>query len=43
MDETGVHGENHNNVVTQSCAARICELLHCLVIRDIFLIMKLVN
>ena len=32
-----------NNVVTQSCAARIRELLCYLVIRDIFLIMKLVN
>jgi hypothetical protein len=32
-----------NNVVTHSCAARIRELLPYLVIRDIFLIMKLVN
>ena len=32
-----------NNVVTHSCAARNRELLRYLVIRDIFLIMKLVN
>jgi hypothetical protein len=32
-----------NNVVTHSCAAHICELLCYLIIRDIFLIMKLVN
>ena len=32
-----------NNVVTHSCAARIRELLCYLVIRDIYLIMKLVN
>jgi len=32
-----------NNIVTHSCAVRILELLRYLVIRDIFLIMKLVN
>jgi hypothetical protein len=32
-----------NNVVTHLCAARIRELLRYLVIRDIFLIMKLFN
>ena len=32
-----------NTVVTHSCAARIRELQRYLVIRDIFLIMKLVN
>ena len=32
-----------NSVITHSCAARIRELLCYLVIRDIFLIMKLVN
>jgi hypothetical protein len=32
-----------NNIVTHSCTARIRELLCYLVIRDIFLIMKLIN